>query len=258
MSKQIVLDTETTGLSWKNGHRIIEIGCLELRDRKLTQASFHHYIQPEREIDAGAQKVHGISSTFLEGKPLIAELLDDFIAFIKDSELIIHNADFDVGFINYELQRAKKKYKRLEDYCTITDSLKLAREKHPGRRNTLDALCQRYDVDLSERTLHGALLDARLLAEVYLKMTSGQQQLFEQHPLNAPIESSTNKLPADETQQFIADTLTPADMSSPEMTVLRATAEEELLHREFLQKIATESKHGKCLWEQVPAKSDNE
>lgn len=178
VQRQIILDTETTGLRWKDDHRIIEIGCVELIDRKPSGNFFHHYFQPEREIDAGAQQVHGISAEFLADKPLIAELLDEFVDFIRDSEVIIHNASFDVGFLNYELQRAKKDYQTVENYCQITDSLQLARDKHRGRRNSLDALCQRYEVDASNRSLHGALLDARLLAEVYLKMTSGQQQLF--------------------------------------------------------------------------------
>ena len=175
--KQIVLDTETTGLEPKQGHRIIEIGCVELINRRETKRNFHQYLNPEREIEDGAYNVHGLSNEFLSDKPRFADIAQDFIDFIKDSELIIHNAPFDVGFINSELKLMGKKWGQVEDYCKVFDTLLLAREKHPGQKNNLDALCKRYDVDNSNRELHGALLDAEILLDVYLGMTGGQTDL---------------------------------------------------------------------------------
>lgn len=181
--RQIVLDTETTGIGAESGHRIIEIGCVELLDRKLTGKHFHVYLNPQRAVDEGAFRVHGISSEFLQDKPLFKDILEPFLAFIEGAELIIHNAPFDVGFLNAELKHAKWP-KQLSTYCDVLDTLVLAREKHHGQRNTLDALCKRYDIDHSNRQLHGALLDAELLAFVYLAMTGGQTQLFiEDEPL---------------------------------------------------------------------------
>ncbi|PJD94331.1 MAG: DNA polymerase III subunit epsilon [Legionella sp.] len=177
--RQIVLDTETTGIGHENGHKIIEIGCVELVNRKLTGKHFHVYLNPQREVDEGAFKVHGISTEFLKDKPLFADILSEMLQFIGGAELIIHNAAFDVGFLNAELQHAKWK-KKLQDYCNILDTLVLARNKHPGQRNSLDALCKRYDIDNSNRQLHGALLDAEILAHVYLAMTGGQTSLFEE------------------------------------------------------------------------------
>jgi len=174
--RQIILDTETTGLDPRQGHRIIEIGCVELLNRKLTGNNYQVYLNPEREIDAGAQQVHGLSNEFLADKPVFKNIVDEFIDYIKDAELIIHNAPFDVGFINAELNRVKHP-KKLESLTTIFDTLTFARKKHPGQRNTLDALCKRYAVDNSNRELHGALLDSQLLAEVYLAMTGGQLAL---------------------------------------------------------------------------------
>lgn len=195
--RQIVLDTETTGLRWKDGHRIIEIGCIEIANRRMTDNHFHYYFNPQRDIDAGAEKVHGISLDFLADKPLISEKIDDFISFVSGAELIIHNASFDIGFLDAELTRANQDYgsdyKKMHDYCRITDSLQLAREKHSGR-NSLDALCQRYEVDSSGRQLHGALLDARLLAEVYLKMTSGQKKLLMRDKESSPEDVANNEL----------------------------------------------------------------
>jgi DNA polymerase-3 subunit epsilon len=175
--RQIVVDTETTGLETAQGHRIIEIGCVELIDRKRTDNHFHHYICPERAIDAGAFDVHGISATFLADKPKFAEIANDFVNYVRDAEVIIHNAPFDVGFINHELTRLGKRWGRFEDYCSVLDSLALVREKHPGQRNSLDALCSRYSVDNSGRALHGALLDAEILSDVYLAITGGQTLL---------------------------------------------------------------------------------
>tara|TARA_Y100000588_G_scaffold213647_1_gene227580 strand:- start:3426 stop:4142 length:717 start_codon:yes stop_codon:yes gene_type:complete len=172
----VVLDTETTGLEVSDGHRVIELGCVLLSNRKHTEARFHHYINPGRAIDVEAQEVHGITEQFLEDKPPFAEIMDEFLAFVDGSELVIHNAPFDLGFLNRELELAGKPL-RLEDVCEVTDSLTLARQMHPGQRNSLDALCRRYDVDNSGRELHGALLDAEILADVYLAMTGGQTAL---------------------------------------------------------------------------------
>jgi DNA polymerase-3 subunit epsilon len=163
--RQVVLDTETTGLEVSQGHRIIEIGCVEIIDRKLTGRHYHQYINPQRGIDQGALEVHGITEDFLADKPLFTKVVDEFMAFIRGADLVIHNAPFDVGFINSELKLADAAAQPLSHHCSVTDSLQLARTKHPGQRNSLDALCQRYAVDNSNRTLHGALLDAEILAD---------------------------------------------------------------------------------------------
>lgn len=175
--RQIILDTETTGIGHEQGHRVIEIGCIELIDRKLTGKHYHVYLNPEREVDEGAFRVHGISSQFLQDKPLFKDVVSEFLQFVGGAELVIHNAPFDVGFLNSELRHVHWK-KKLEEYCDIFDTLVLAREKHPGQRNSLDALCKRYSIDNSNRQLHGALLDAEILAFVYLAMTGGQASLF--------------------------------------------------------------------------------
>ena len=175
--RQVVLDTETTGLEWSQDHRIIEIGCVELVNRRFTGRHFHRYINPEREIDAGAMEVHGISQEFLEDKPTFKVVADEFLEFVSGAELIIHNAPFDVGFINYEFGRMDLGESLIEDNCSVIDTLLMARQLHPGQRNSLDALCRRYGVDNSQRTLHGALLDAEILADVYLLMTGGQTDL---------------------------------------------------------------------------------
>lgn len=175
--RQVILDTETTGLEPKQGHRIIEIGCVELIDRRHTSRHFHQYVQPNRDIDEGALQVHGITQEFLADKPPFEKVAEDLMAFLDGAELIIHNAPFDVGFIDHELARTDCRYRRLEDHFTIIDTLALARELHPGQKNNLDALCKRYQVDNSQRELHGALLDAQILADVYLAMTGGQATL---------------------------------------------------------------------------------
>ncbi|MFV2060985.1 MAG: DNA polymerase III subunit epsilon [Gammaproteobacteria bacterium] len=175
--RYIVLDTETTGLETSQGHRIIEIGCVEVIDRTITGKTYHQYLNPEREIDEGAIEVHGISNEFLKDKPKFQDIVTDFMNFINGSELIIHNARFDVGFINHELSKLKGQKHQVEDSCSILDTLALARKMHPGQKNNLDALCKRYDVNNSERDLHGALLDAEILADVYLAMTGGQVKL---------------------------------------------------------------------------------
>ena len=180
MSRQVVLDTETTGLNPQEGHRIIEIGCVELVNRRLTGRHFHVYINPQRVIDSGAIEVHGITNEFLTDKPLFTDIAGDFIQFIKESELIIHNAPFDVGFINHEFALLDKTLGTVNRYSEVFDTLTFARKKHPGQRNSLDALCKRYGIDNSHRELHGALLDAEILAEVYLLMTGGQSSLLEE------------------------------------------------------------------------------
>ena len=176
--RQVILDTETTGLELAAGHRILEIGCMELRDRRKTDRVLHYYVNPEREIEQGAIEVHGITMEQLQGEPVFEDIADRLIEFVRDSEVIIHNAPFDIGFIDAELARLGDEWGRLEDYCKVTDTLALAREMHPGQRNSLDALCQRYGIDNSARTLHGALLDAEILLEVYLAMTGGQESLL--------------------------------------------------------------------------------
>jgi len=180
MARQIVLDTETTGLSTKEGHRIIEIGCIELVNRYRTEHDFHRYINPEREIDKGAIAVHGITSEFLEDKPLFSDIADELFDYLKGAELIIHNAVFDMGFLDYEFGRLKRRIKPLNTYCKVFDTLLFARKKHVAQRNNLDALCKRYNVDNSTRHFHGALKDASLLADVFLAMTREQAKLFEE------------------------------------------------------------------------------
>jgi DNA polymerase-3 subunit epsilon len=174
----VVLDTETTGMPVTDGHRIIEIGCVELMGRRLTGRNFHVYLQPDRSSDEGAIGVHGITDQFLEGKPRFAEVADEFFEFIKGAQLIIHNAAFDVGFINNEFALIGQKDRvDITEHCSVLDTLMMARERHPGQRNSLDALCKRYGVDNSGRDLHGALLDSEILADVYLAMTGGQTSL---------------------------------------------------------------------------------
>ena len=175
--RQIVLDTETTGLSTKQGHRIIEIGCIELINRRVTGQHYHTFLNPDRNIDEGAERVHGISRDDLETAPRFPEIVDELLAYLKDAELVIHNAEFDVGFIDNELKLMKHRKPKITQHATVLDTLKLARKLHPGQRNSLDALCKRYEVDASNRNLHGALIDSELLAHVYLAMTGGQTAL---------------------------------------------------------------------------------
>ena len=230
--RHIILDTETTGLSPALGHRIIEVAAVEMINRRLTGKHYHCYLNPEREIDAGAQQVHGISLEFLQDKPKFADAAQDFLAFIAGGVLEIHNAPFDVGFLNHELARLN--LAPVETCCEgVIDTLKLAKEFHPGQKNNLDALCKRYAVDNSNRTLHGALLDAELLAEVYLGMTRGQESLM--------IEMTS------ETQSAaMAAALTP----SKPLVVLRARAEELALHDSLLAEIDATSK-GACVWNKL-------
>ncbi len=175
--RQVVLDTETTGLEVSLGHRVIEIGCIELVNRRVTGNHWHYYFNPDREVDIGAFEVHGISNEFLQDKPQFGELAEDFYHYVKGAELVIHNAAFDMGFLNRELSLLDAPHAPLEECCAVLDTLLLARQRHPGQKNNLDALCKRYDIDNSQRSLHGALLDARILADVYLAMTGGQTSL---------------------------------------------------------------------------------
>lgn len=219
MTRQIVLDTETTGIGHQLGHRVIEIGCMELIDRQLTGEQFHCYLNPKRAVDDGAFRVHGLSNQFLQDKPLFTEILPDFLNFIGTSELIIHNAPFDLGFLNAELSLAKSP-QRLDEYCSIFDTLVLARKLHPGQRNNLDALCKRYHIDNSKRDKHGALLDAQILAYVYLALTGGQKQLL--------FEDNFNKA-SNSTHNHAANKLT---STSP---VYFATDDELKQHEDFMQ-----------------------
>ena len=175
--RQIILDTETTGLDVKSGHRIIEIGCIEVINRKVSGQNFHTYLNPDRKVDEGAFEVHGLSNDFLSNQPFFSDIVSEFLEFVKNTELVIHNASFDLSFINVEMSRLNILPNGIQEICTILDTLKLARDLHPGQRNSLDALCKRYSIDSSRRELHGALLDAEILAEVYLAMTGGQDDL---------------------------------------------------------------------------------
>ncbi len=193
--RQVILDTETTGFETREGHRLIELGCLEMQNRRLTGKHLHFYFQPDREIDAGALAVHGITSAFLEDKPRFADHAKEIMAFLVGAELIIHNAAFDIGFLEYELSLLPHNpWGKVAAHCKVLDSLKLAREMHPGQRNSLDALCKRYDVDHQHREFHGALLDAELLAHVYLAMTSGQESLFDSLFFETPPRPAQNAL----------------------------------------------------------------
>jgi DNA polymerase-3 subunit epsilon len=233
--RQIVLDTETTGLEPSEGHRIIEVGCVEVVDRRLTRNNLHLYINPDREVDEGALEVHGIGNEFLADKPRFAEIVDDLLAYLDGAELLIHNAPFDVGFLNHELSLLGERYGTLEDRCTITDTLELARARHQGQRNSLDALCKRYEVDNSGRDLHGALLDAELLADVYLRMTGGQVNLFlSGWDADGASGSAIRRLPADR----------------PPLPVIRASDEELAAHQAALERIDKASA-GQCLWKQL-------
>lgn len=230
----VVLDTETTGLNPQDGHRIIEIGCVEMINRRFTGNRFHVYINPEREIDAGALEVHGISNEFLSDKPRFAGILDDFLAFIEGAQLVIHNAPFDVGFINHEFSLLHDKLRTLEDFCSVFDTLAYARTKHPGQRNSLDALCKRYSIDNSHRELHGALLDAEILADVFLLMTGGQASLLD--------ENET----AGQGSQTLMNAA-PTKKNRPPLTVIKCSEQELLEHQQRLTAIQKES--GLCVWQ---------
>lgn len=233
--RQIVLDTETTGLEPRLGHRIIEIGCVEVIDRRVTGKRYHQYINPEREIDEGAEEVHGISTAFLADKPLFINIVDDFLNFIRGAQLVIHNAPFDVGFIDHELNQLKQQQSSVVDICTVLDTLVLARKMHPGQKNNLDALCKRYGIDNSQRDLHGALLDAEILAETYLAMTGGQTMLS----LGGQDDSLNNEFGVSKPRSI--------NIESGVLRVLRASEEEFLSHEARLTAI-NDISEGACVW----------
>lgn len=233
-SRQIVLDTETTGLAPEEGHRIIEIGCVEIINRRLTGNHYHHYLKPDRDIDAGAIEVHGITNEFLMDKPHFEDIAQSFLQFIQGAELIIHNAPFDVGFINRELHLMEKEHPLLETYCRVTDTLAMARKMHPGQKNSLDALCRRYAIDNSQRTLHGALLDAEILADVYLTMTGGQVAL----QLDKERSSHANKSESNR-----------PNLEHLQLLVRKASEEELKEHEAALENIRKTS--GSCVWDEL-------
>jgi DNA polymerase-3 subunit epsilon len=243
--RQIILDTETTGLEPSEGHRIIEIGCVELINRRPSNNRYQQYINPGREIDAGAMEVHGITNEMLAEKPKFADIAQALRDFIEGAELIIHNAPFDIGFLNSELSRVANGGKpvRIEEICSVVDTLKLARSMHPGQKNDLDSLCRRYNVDNSHRSLHGALLDAEILADVYLAMTGGQTGLFED--AHSHMKGAT-------TGNIVA---TPSDIrrldpNRPKLPVISASAEEQAAHQAWLDELDKKS-GGKCLWKKL-------
>jgi DNA polymerase-3 subunit epsilon len=227
--RRIVLDTETTGLEPAEGHRIIELACLELSGRRPTGRHFHRYVNPERAIDWAASEVHGITAEDLQDKPRFGDIADEFLEFVAGAELLIHNAPFDVAFINAELERLGRP--RLESVCRVEDTLEMAREIHPGKKNSLDALCERYTVDNSKRTLHGALLDAQLLADVWIAMTRGQETL----DIGFVVAQVAVELGLAEALPQVA------------RIVLRASGEELAAHAAMCERIERESK-GRCLW----------
>jgi len=228
--RRIVLDTETTGLEPGEGHRIIEVACLELSGRRATGRHFHRYVNPERSIDRAASEVHGLTAEDLQDKPRFGDIADEFLDFVAGAELLIHNAPFDVAFLNAELERTGRA--RIESVCTVADTLEMAREIHPGRKNSLDALCERYAVDHSRRTLHGALLDAQLLADVWIAMTRGQETL--------DIALSSAQAAVD-----LMGAVEPYPRST--RIVIRASDEELAEHAAMCERIQRESR-GRCLW----------
>lgn len=231
--RQIFLDTETTGLEHKQGHRIIEIAGVEMKNRRLTHHHFHYYLNPDRDIDEGAQAVHGISREFLQDKPRFADIAAEFLDYVRGAELVIHNAPFDIGFLNAELARLDMA--PVTTVCAgVCDTLRMAKDLHPGKKNNLNALCDRYQVDNSHRTLHGALLDAEILAEVFIAMTRGQESLL-------------MDLGGDKPAQHEVQAVTPTRQERPTLRVLRASEEEIAEHARTLAGIDKESK-GKCLW----------
>ena len=234
--RQIVVDTETTGLEFSQGHRVVEIGCVEMLNRRLNGNTFHHYINPHREIDDAAIEIHGITLDMLQDKPVFADLAAELLDFIKGAELIIHNAPFDLGFLNNEFELAGLGAGVVEANCTVVDTLALAHHKHPGQRNSLDALCARYSVDNTQRTLHGGLLDAEILADVYLAMTGGQVTLLDDLAESADAQNST-PVPGDAAERVV----TP---------LIRAAGEELEQHEEWLQLLEKESAAG-VIWRKL-------
>jgi DNA polymerase-3 subunit epsilon len=239
--REIVLDTETTGLEVSAGHRLIEIGCVEIQNRRVSERNFHVYLQPDREVDEAALAVHGISNEDLAGKPRFADVAAEFLDFVSGARLIIHNAPFDLGFLDNELKLAKLKPPALDQICTVLDTLAMARRMHPGQRASLDALCKRYGVSNSHREFHGALLDAELLAGVYLAMTSGQVALS----LDG-VESDHTSLGNGIGEQTIRQ----LDSNRPRLEVIAPTPEELKDHEAFLQ-LLDKNVDGGCLWRQL-------
>ena len=227
MNRQILLDTETTGLDRKSGHRIIEIGCVEIINRKYTGKEFHVYLNPERDSDPGALEVHGLTTEFLSDKPKFAEIYEEFIEFVKDAELLIHNAEFDIGFLNHEISLISKKLNSVDKHVSsITDTLQIAREKHPGQRNSLDALVNRYEVGGYDRELHGALLDSKILGDVYLAMTGGQSTL-----------DFTNQ---NDVGDQVVQTISSKD-TNLNLIITDVSEEEHKSHLEYLQRMKDET-----------------
>lgn len=239
--RQIVLDTETTGLDPAQGHRIIEIGCVEMVNRRPTGNRYHQYLQPDREIDAGAAEVHGITAEFLADKPRFGDIAAELLDFIKGAELLIHNAPFDVAFLDAEMERLGGQWCPVAEHCSVLDTLMLARRLHPGQSCSLDALCKRYGIDNSQRELHGALLDAEILADVYLAMTGGQASL-----------SLDGEGPGAAGERILKVRRLPADR--PALPVIRATADELEAHTARLA--AIEKASGKCVWKQLEGARD--
>lgn len=231
--RQIVLDTETTGLDPLQGHRVIEIGCVEIENRRLTGRHYHCYLNPDREIDDGAVQVHGITSQFLADKPRFKQVVSEFLDFVRGAELVIHNAPFDMGFLNNELRLIGQAQGGLEAQCSVIDTLVMARKKHPGQRNSLDALCKRYEVDNSQRDLHGALLDAEILADVYLLMTGGQtlMQLHSDEDSHQEGEGAHRE----------------RDLSRGPLLVTQPSHADMLAHEQFLDRINKQSNNA-CVW----------
>ncbi|MEX0729746.1 MAG: DNA polymerase III subunit epsilon [Aquisalimonadaceae bacterium] len=234
--RQIVLDTETTGLEVSQGHRIIEIGAVEILHRRKTGRTFHQYLQPDREVDPGAFEVHGISDEFLRDKPRFRDVADDFLAFIQGAELIIHNAPFDVGFIDSEFRLLEQDISPVNQLCGVVDTLAMARSMHPGQRNSLDALCKRYDIDNAQRDLHGALLDAEILCDVFLAMTGGQAALS--------LDSGDNAAGSEGAARRAPRSVSP---DRPRLRVVQATTLEHEAHEVWLKRL-DEAVDGQCVW----------
>ncbi|PWQ99298.1 DNA polymerase III subunit epsilon [Leucothrix pacifica] len=235
MARQIIMDTETTGIEIKAGNKIIEIGCVEMIDRKFTGHNYHQYLNADRDSEEGALKVHGITTEFLADKPRFHEVVADFIDYIKGAELIIHNAPFDIGFLNHELSLVDASWGKIEDICTIIDSLVMARDMFPSQRNSLDALCKRFDINNSHRELHGALLDSEILGDVYLAMTGGQVTLS--------LDTKAAKTTETEESEVVGSISLPTDA----LRVISANADELQAHNERMEAIVKQS--GKTLWQ---------
>lgn len=231
--RQIILDTETTGLEPRQGHRIIEVGCVEVINRRLTGNNFHYYLNPQRDIDEGAVAVHGLTREFLSDKPLYEDIAEELFKYLQGAEVVIHNAAFDVGFINHEYRLMGSEHANMASWCEIIDSLHMARKMFPGQRNSLDALCKRYEIDNSQRQLHGALLDAEILADVYMMMTGGQNSLFDDE----------NNGQFDHTPKLL-------DTNRPRLSVIKASGEELEQHFERLAFLTKESGEA-CVWDKL-------